>query len=310
MHITHVPKPRRILGFVGLVAAALTISTMLSSTAAAQSATNTSVCPGGVPILTLDNPNPGDVLPTGDIVFSGVAFDSTTSSSAGTGITGVDLFLGNRDAGGAFLGSAIPGSGMGGSKTWQTTVTIPQSGTGGRNFVAYARSVSGQEARVSVPVFVGAAPTPTPIATDAAPVALASTISTTCQLNPAARAGGMEGMPVLSLANPAPGAVLPVADLLVEGLAYDPAAGTRAGVDRVSIFLDSRDSGGIEIGSGVPGVGSNPRAFQITARFPSNANGQHNFVVYARSSVDGQEAIASVPVFIGAAPTPTPRPLS
>src|SRR5262245_57631042 len=120
MHIHHVPKPRRVIGFVGLVAAALSIATLLSSSAAAPAPTYTVVraCPRGAPVLSLDNPAPGDVLPTGDIVFSGVALDPAATGSAG--ITRVDLFLGDRDAGGVFLGSAIPGYGTGATALWQT----------------------------------------------------------------------------------------------------------------------------------------------------------------------------------------------
>src|SRR6185312_1190102 len=135
-----------------------------ATTAAAQSTTYPTSCTSA-PVLMLDNPNPGDVLPMGDIVFSGVAYDA--AATAGSGITRVDMFLGDRDSGGAFLGTAIPGSATSGANTWQASLTIPGNGSGGRNFVAYAiSSVSGQETSMSVPVFIGAAPTPTPTGTN------------------------------------------------------------------------------------------------------------------------------------------------
>jgi hypothetical protein len=93
--------------------------------------------------------------------------------------------------------------------------------------------------------------------------------------------------------------------MFIDGVAFDPSASQTGGIDRVELFLDNRDEGGQPLGSGVPGAGN---AFKIKATLPSSANGGHNLVAYARSSVTGQETVQSVPVFIGAAPTPTPRP--
>lgn len=316
MQLAHVSTMRRVAGVASVLVAALTIAATLSAPAGAQPAPAQSDCG---PVLELGNPNPGDLLLTGDTIFSGTAFDPAASS--GAGVSRVDLFLGARESGGSFLGSAIPGNGMSNVHAWQVKVTVPQNISGGRDFVAYATSsVTGQTTTVSVPVFVGASPTPTPTGTQLTPVALTETTTSTCPpatttsttatapvqvVRPAVAA---ETAPVLSLANPSSGALLSTGDLIVQGLAYDPAATTGSGIDSVSVFLDSRDSGGIEIGSGVPGVGSNAHAFQITASIPSNVNGGHNFVVYARSSITGQETVTSVPVYIGTAPTPTPRP--
>jgi hypothetical protein len=288
------------------------------------------LCPAGAPVVELANPGPGDVLPTGDIIISGVAFDP--GATDGSGINRVDLFLGQRDSGGVFLGSALPAANAGStSRTFSIKASVPNSANGARDFVAYAISgVDGQQTSVTVPVFVGAAPTPTPIvagSTAPLPVALTATTASTCHAGTTVSAPSGETVaafrplplppttaaPVLELANPASGGVLTTGDVIIEGVAYDPAATDGAGIDRVELFLDSRDSGGLSLGSTVPGANGalSPRSFRITAEIPTGTNGGHSIVAYARSAVTGQETVFTVPdVFFGAAPTPTPRPKS
>jgi hypothetical protein len=309
-----------------LALATLALTAATSLPAAAQSALVQSSCPAGPPVLQLGNPNPGDLLPSGDVIFSGVAFDPAATS--GPGITSVDLFLGSRDTGGMFLGSAVPGtSTMSNPRAWQVKASLPDNANGSRDFVAYAvSSVTGQQTSVSVPVFIGASPTPTPSGTGTAPtpVPFAETTTSTCQGTTTTPAGASAGSPaflqlpvghaapVLSLGNPSSGNVLPLGDLIIQGQAFDPAATSGSGIDSVELFLDSRDNGGMSLGSGVPGDNgaSNARMFSIKASIPSSANGGHDFVAYAHSSITGQETVVSVPIFIGAAPTPTPRPKS
>jgi hypothetical protein len=74
---------RRIGGLasVALVGGILTIATSLP--AGAQSVPVASTCPSGPPVLQLGNPNPGDVLPNGDIIISGDAFDPGATSGTG-----------------------------------------------------------------------------------------------------------------------------------------------------------------------------------------------------------------------------------
>jgi hypothetical protein len=279
-------------------------------------------CPGGAPVLQLANPGPGDVLLQGDYIVSGVAFDP--SATQGNGISRVDLFLGQRDSGGLFLAAATPGQDATNPRVFQTKVTLPDSVSGGRDFIAYAySSVNGQQTSESVPVYVGTAPTPTPIPSGGsapAPRVLTTSTQSTCHADAAVQsaapaqgaapaqssaASAVQTAPTLQLGNPNPGDVLPNGDLIVEGIAFDASATDGSGIDSVDLFLDSRDSGGQPLGSGVPGSGNR---FQIKATLPANANGGHNFVAYARSSVSGQESMQSVPVYVGAAPTPTPRP--
>ncbi len=119
------------------------------------------------PVLTLGNPNPGDVVAAGDLVISGGAY--VAGANPAPGVSRVDLFLGPRDQGGTFLGSGTPGTGQAGPTSWSVTVTIPDWGRGS-SFAAYAIGANGQESSIIFPIFVGTVPprngvgaTPTPI---------------------------------------------------------------------------------------------------------------------------------------------------
>jgi plastocyanin len=106
--------------------------------------------------LSVANPNAGDQEIPRSLVMSGTALDGTTTS--GTGIAQVQAFLGDRDAGGTFIGAAsfAPSGGLPGA--WSLTATIPPALSGGQNMFIYGRSsVSGQEAIVSIPIVVGEA---------------------------------------------------------------------------------------------------------------------------------------------------------
>jgi hypothetical protein len=310
----------RFVALAGIGFAGFALLAAVAAPAGAQTSAATA-CPAGAPVVQLANPNPGDVLPTGDIVISGVAYDPAATD--GSGISRVDLFLGARDQGGLLLGSEVPAPNTTSiNKAFSITASVPSTGNGERDFVAYAISgLNGQETSVSMPVFIGAAPTPTPVVSGAtsAPVTFSATIDSTCRSTSAVAlpqqsiGNATHASPVLDLANPAPGAVLATGDVVIEGVAFDPAATDGTGIDRVEVFLDSRDSGGLSLGSAVPGENgvANPRAFRITADVPANTSGGHSIVAYAHSSVTGQEAVVTVSdVFFGAAPTPTPRPKS
>jgi hypothetical protein len=328
MHSVH-PATRRIGGLasfalVGVALVGVAAVPVGAQTATTPSTTSTqSACPAGPPVLELANPNPGDLLPTGDIFIFGTAFDPGATS--GTGIGHIDLFLGNRDLGGTFLGTATPGKAS--TSAFQVDAKIPNSENGGRDFIAYAySSLTGAQTSVTVPVNVGAAPTPTPTVANAPlPVALTETIVSSCQatttIAPPAGAPAAPVVqplaavsavgPVLQLANPSDGDVLLTGDVIIEGQAFDPSAISGSGIDRVELFLDNRDTGGLSIGSGVPGQnGATAHAFRIKATVPANANGGHALFAYAHSSITGQETVVSVPMFVGTPPTPTPRPKS
>jgi len=304
----------------GPVAASLTIlALVVVNTAApvgAQSATTTSstACSSTAPVLDLANPRAGDVLSQGNIVISGDAF--VPSAAPLTGVSRVDLFLGSRDNGGLFIGSTVPVG-----KEFQVTADVPNSENGGRDFVAYAYAMgSGQETSVSVPVFIGAAPTATPTGstTVVTPVPASGESSscpaiTTAAAAPApamaqapatAPAMATEGVPFVQLANPGSGDLLPTGDIVITGAAWDPAATSGSGIDRVELYLDPRENGGLFLGSVEPTANT----FTLTIKVPNSANGGHTLTAYARSSVTGHEAVEQVPVNVGVAPTPTPRP--
>jgi len=115
-----------------------------------------------------------------------------------------------------------------------------------------------------------------------------------------------QGATFVQLANPSAGDLLPTGDIIITGSAYDPTATSGIGIDRVELFLDPRENGGLFLGS----VDPTDKIFKITAAVPSSANGGHTLTVYAHSSVTGQEAVQQIPVFVNEAPTPTPRPTS
>jgi hypothetical protein len=308
-------------------------------------------CVGGSPSLQLANPSAGDVLLTGDYIVSGAAWE--TGGPANEGVTRVDLFLGNRDSGGLFLGSGVPGQEASdftsGSELAMTgfaiTTTVPNIANGGHDFVAYAYSPNGQETSVSVPIFVGAPPVATPLtSTSPAPIPLVSTTTHTgcaaaasaaattgaTMVAPAAQpsavatsVGAMDAVtsqaPLLVLSNPSAGDLLNAGTVVIEGVAYDPAATSGAGVDTVDLFLGDRNAGGLFLGSGVPGASINPlvtepgsrlaqTGFAIRAEVPATVSGSNTLFGYAHSSLTNKETIVTIPVNVGTPPSPTPRP--
>src|SRR6202521_5744689 len=116
---------RRIVGLASLATAAtVTIFTVATLPAGAQSQTPLATSPVNCAVLQLGNPNPGDLLPQGDYVVSGMAFDPNTSQ--GAGVDRVDLFLGSRDSGGLPLGSAVPGQNPSSNgRAFQIQVNLP-----------------------------------------------------------------------------------------------------------------------------------------------------------------------------------------
>ena len=102
---------------------------------------------------------------------------------------------------------------------------------------------------------------------------------------------------VLSVANPQPGDLVPRGKYVMQGLAFDRAASSGSGVDRVSVFVDDRDAGGQLVGDATLGKPT-PTGFTVTADL-SRTSGGHTLFVYARSSVSGKEAVVSFPVVIG-----------
>src|SRR5262249_11509286 len=103
---------RRRIRRIAIGLSSLTVLALLmgaSLPAAAQTSGPSSPCP----VLTLDNPSPGDAVPSGHYVVSGAA-RVPGSGDTSSGVSRIDFFLGTRDAGGPIVGSAMTGTGVGG----------------------------------------------------------------------------------------------------------------------------------------------------------------------------------------------------
>jgi len=277
---------------VGVGATCALILLSLSTPVGAQTVAPTT------PVIQLANPTTGDLLPLGDYLVSGTAYDPMATT--GSGISHVDLFVGRRELGGVFLGTAVPGQDTIANVApdtrlaetgFQLTVTLPQSMTGGRDFVAYAYSSTNEQVGTeSVPVYIGVAPTPTPVPEK--PLA-PQPVAETEMAAPAA-----EGAAMFSLANPSTGDVVLKGDYMVSG-----AAGPS--IDRVQLFLGDREAGGTHLATIEPING----IFTSKVTIPDKFMGGTQFCAYAYSSTTGQESEVMVPIYVGAPPTPTPRPL-
>jgi hypothetical protein len=101
---------------------------------------------------------------------------------------------------------------------------------------------------------------------------------------------------VLSVGNPQPGDQLPRGKYVMQGQAFDRAANSGSGVDRVSVFVDDRDSGGQHVGDATLGQPT-ANGFSVTVDL-SRMSGTHTLFVYARSAITGKETVVNFPVNI------------
>jgi len=99
----------------------------------------------------------------------------------------------------------------------------------------------------------------------------------------------------VDVSNPSPGDTIHAGGYVIDGVAFDKAAQSGSGVDRIEIFLDSRDSGGMFLTQATPGADN---TWHAIVPLPTNQTGQHTLFFYAHSSVTGQEAVVSIPVTI------------
>jgi hypothetical protein len=104
--------------------------------------------------------------------------------------------------------------------------------------------------------------------------------------------------PTLVVANPNPGDMLTLGKLEMQGVAFDPVATTGSGVDRVSVFLDNRDEGGMFLGDATLAAPTSDGWRLLTPVLKGVGDG-HAIFVYARSAVTGDETIVKIPVTIG-----------
>jgi hypothetical protein len=306
----------QITALVGLACLLVLVGMSTASLPAAAQPAGVSSCP----VLELANPSPGDVVNTGAYVVQGLAFDPITLSSSD--VSRIEFYLGTQDTGGTLLGTAVPGAPpASGPNTFQTTLKIPDvSRDDTFNAIAFS-TLSGATTIIQRQIHVGATTTssgtvhPTP-----SPVPLSITIKRGCPVAaPGPQLVATTTVPVISITqgqgpelvvgNPSAYDTLSRGPLVVSGLAFDRASTNGAGIDHVEFFLGDRDAGGVSLGgTTVPGQANPalPRVYNTVVHIPTNANGQHDFVTYARSSLTGLETKVSVPVFIGAPPTRTP----
>jgi hypothetical protein len=100
---------------------------------------------------------------------------------------------------------------------------------------------------------------------------------------------------VLEVGNPSPGDTIHVGAYNIIGRAFDKTATTGSGIDRIDVFLDSRDAGGMFLGAGTM---MNNNLWSATIDIPKNQTGLHTLTFYAHSSVSGAELVVSVPVTV------------
>jgi hypothetical protein len=293
------------------VAAALGIGTVPASA----QMTNSGGC--STIDFQLANPAPGSRVEAGSDIIQGVA-TATNAPNGSSGIDRVDFFLGNRDEGGISLGSAVPGMTAGpfGPGSFQATVNFADH-TGGNDLFAYAHStVTGQESVISVPIAIGedvSKAFATPPSSDAGTMMClgsstgtnqtgitpttttpATTTTTTTSTTQPSGAATMQSM-TLEVGNPSPGDTIHVGAYNIIGRALDRNATSGSGIDRIDVFLDNRDQGGMFLASG--SVLAN-NLWSATVTIPNNQTGLHNLTFYAHSSVSDREISVTVPVTV------------
>jgi hypothetical protein len=110
----------------------------------------------------------------------------------------------------------------------------------------------------------------------------------------------------LDVGNPAPADTVHVGRYMIEGIAFDSAAEQGAGIERIDIFLDNRDTGGVLIGSaqmGAPSpVPADPQlsdaGWNAQVTIPRALMGPHTLFVYALSAITGGELVVGIPVTV------------
>jgi len=124
--------------------------------------------------------------------------------------------------------------------------------------------------------------------------------------------------PTVEVSNPSPNDRLTPGALVMSGVAYDHDASQGSGVDRVLVFVGSRDHGGQFLGEARLGMPStmaiSPLQFTLaswTLRTQTirGAGEQRTLFVYAHSSVTDTETLIKVPLIVGHQPPPPPGPV-
>jgi len=98
--------------------------------------------------------------------------------------------------------------------------------------------------------------------------------------------------PTLEVGNPRDNETVP-ASLHMSGVAYDPLAESGTGVDRVQVFVEDRNAGGVNVGEAALSASVIPNGWDAVVNLPT---GPHTLFVYAHSAITGGEAVVSIPV--------------
>jgi len=283
------------------------------------------------------NPAPGSRVDPGTYIVQGIALD--TRAEDGPGIDRIDFFLGNREQGGVLLGHAVVGAadsfGPFGPNSFQTRISVPNV-VGGRDIFGYAHStVTDQENVIAVPIAIGVDPSKVanqmsvpdvvsciggqagsspPAEVSDSPMPLPEMAAVEQQVQPGDEApsadepapNNLAAQMYLDVGNPSSGDTVHVGRYMIEGIAFDRAAEQGAGIERIDIFLDNRDTGGVLIGSGQmgapspvptdPELGDAGWTAQVT--IPRMLTGGHTLFVYALSAITGGELTIGIPVSV------------
>jgi hypothetical protein len=257
----------------------------------------TTGCSGSV-VLAVVNPIAGAVVPSGNLIMNGDAYD--LASSSGPGVDSVQFFLGPRETGGALLANATLGQANAtpapaAASGFAANVGLTRIGT--FSIYGYAHGVSGHEAVVAIPVSIQSSTTttqptpPPPCQPGQAAAPAAPTPGAPSSAQGPAKAATLQ----LRLDNPAAGATLPLGNMLLEGTARDLAASSGSGVDRVQAFLGDQNTGGEFLGGATPNDAGN---FVINISLGSGDQGAQTLYVYAHSSVTNQQRLVTRAVVV------------
>jgi hypothetical protein len=126
--------------------------------------------------------------------------------------------------------------------------------------------------------------------------------------------------PTLVVVDPSPGEVLRPGGQVIRGAAFDCHADEGIGVDRVSVYLGSREAGGVLLGDATLGAPTGLRVLPVTqfasagwtlplpATVRSVQGPGDTLSVYARSTVTGKETVLAITVSVQEATAPAPAP--
>jgi hypothetical protein len=119
-----------------------------------------------------------------------------------------------------------------------------------------------------------------------------------------ASADSFDTAPSLTVWNPSAGDRLLQGSLVMQGIAFDPAASSGTGIDRVSVFLGDRDAGGVHLGNAVMDSTDTPTntvrgGWTLATTVLRGTGVARTLYVYAHSGLSGREAVTLIPILIG-----------